>query len=414
MRRLLVGDVGSGKTAVAFAAAAMIARAGGTTLMMVPTETLAEQQARVLAPWGKRLGFGVATLTGSAGAAARAAIRDGAAAGTCRMVIGTQALLGMGAELPRLGLVIVDEQHRFGVAERARLGRPNGQESGRAPHLLAMSATPIPRSLALATHGDLDASFLTERPAGRGAAAATACLEASARAAAYDRLRDEVAAGRQAFVVCAAREEAKRNVSVRTIVSAVGHQARLARALAPARVGLLHGALAPEAKDQALRAFAGGALDVLVATTVVELGIDVPNATVMIVEGADRFGLAQLHQLRGRVGRGAAPGVCFLCPTEGELSAEAKARLELLETTSDGFRLAEADLEQRGFGDLMGTRQAGAGGTTLAEVAELLGVARREAEVLLAGDPTLGRSEHRALGLAVEARARSVFGEEAG
>jgi ATP-dependent DNA helicase RecG len=376
--------------------------------MMVPTEVLAEQQARALAPIAARLGFGVGMLTGSTPAAARAALLADAAAGKLRLLVGTQALLGEDVELPGLGLVIVDEQHRFGVADRARLG----ERSARAPHLLAMSATPIPRSLALALHGDLDASFLDQRPAGRHAPAAFPCLEAGEREAAYARLREEVAAGRQAFVVCAVREEARRP----SAVTAVAHHARLARQLAPSRVGLLHGALRPGAKEAVLRAFAGGALDVLVATTVVELGIDVPNATVMIVEEADRFGLAQLHQLRGRVGRGGNAGVCFLCATEAAPSPEGRARLELVGRTEDGYRLAEADLAQRGFGDLLGTRQAGAAGAldTIEDLASLVSVARTEAEALLLGDPALERPEHLLLARTAAARSTNLFGAEAG
>ena len=221
-----------------------------------------------------------------------------------------------------------------------------------------MSATPIPRSLALALHGDLDASFLSERPGGRPPASAIVCADAAARDAAYARLRDALAAGGQAFVVCPVRQAARRPGAV----TAIAQHARLARALAPARVGLLHGALGAAAKEAALRDFAEGRTDVLVATTVVELGIDVPNATVMIVEEAERLGLAQLHQLRGRVGRGARPGICFLLAADG-LPAEspARRRLELLATLDDGYRLAEADLAERGFGELWGTAQTGEG-----------------------------------------------------
>jgi len=275
-----------------------------------------------------------------------------------------------------------------------------------------MSATPIPRSLALALHGDLDASFLTERPAGRPPAGAVACVGEGERRAAYGRLRDAIGEGRQAFVVCPVREVARRGAAV----TAVAQHARLLRDLRPARVGLLHGSLSADEKERTLRAFAAGELDVLVATTVVELGIDVPNATVMIVEDADRFGVAQLHQLRGRVGRGRWPGLCFMCAGEGALSDEARARLALLAANDDGFALAEADLAQRGAGDLFGTRQAGApseiGG--LAEVAELLAVARREAEAVLAADPTLALPAHAFLGRAAAARSRTLFAEDAG
>jgi ATP-dependent DNA helicase RecG len=276
-----------------------------------------------------------------------------------------------------------------------------------------MSATPIPRSLALALHGDLDASFLTERPGGRAAARAAVCLGAEERRAAYGRLRDAIADGRQAFVVCPVREAARRGDSV----TAVAQHARLLRELAPARVGLLHGALAADDKERTLRAFAAGALDVLVATTVVELGIDVPNATVMIVEQADRFGLAQLHQMRGRVGRGRWPGICFLCAADGDaLTEEARVRLALIARNDDGFALAEADLAQRGAGDLFGTRQAGLSTDLgrLDELGDLIQIARAEAEAVLAVDPRLEAPPHLALARAADARSRTLFGGDAG
>jgi ATP-dependent DNA helicase RecG len=410
MQRMLVGDVGSGKTAVALGAAAMTAAAGGQTLMMAPTEVLAEQHARALEPAAVRLGIEIASLTGATTGAARAALLERAAAGRIALLVGTQALLEAAARLPRLGLAIVDEQHRFGVTVRAALARAR---AAGVPHLLSMSATPIPRSLALALHGDLDASFLTERPGGRAPAAAAVCRGADERRAAYGRLRDAVGDGRQAFVVCPVRENARRRDSV----TAVAQHARLLRELAPARVGLLHGALAADEKERTLRAFAAGALDVLVATTVVELGIDVPNATVMIVEQADRFGVAQLHQMRGRVGRGRWPGICFLCAADGDgLTDEARARLALVAANHDGFALAEADLAQRGAGELYGTRQAGASPDfgPLEEVAELLSIARREAEAVLAADPDLAAAAHRPLARAADARSRTLFAGDAG
>jgi ATP-dependent DNA helicase RecG len=415
MRRLLVGDVGSGKTAVAFGAAALVAAAGAMTLMMVPTEVLAEQQLRALAPLGARLGIGIAGLTGATTAAARAAILADCAGGRVQLLIGTQALLGAASELPRLGLVIVDEQHRFGVTQRGALGLAGGPA---APHLLSMSATPIPRSLALALHGDLDASFLTDRPGGRPPPTAIVCGTDDERRAAYARLCDALAEGSQAFVVCPVRQEARRAGAV----TAVGQHARLRRTLAPARVGLLHGALDAAAKEEALRAFADGRTDVLVATTVVELGIDVPNATVMIVEEADRLGLAQLHQLRGRVGRGARPGICFLFASDGlPEEAPARARLGLCASLDDGFRLAEADLAARGFGDLWGTAQAGQGegdgalgAAGLAEFAELTALGRREAEALLATDPRLADPAHAELARAARTRAETLIAGEAG
>jgi ATP-dependent DNA helicase RecG len=415
MQRLLIGDVGSGKTAVAFAAAALVAEAGGQTLLMAPTEVLAEQHARVLGPLAASLGFRLAVLTSGTTGATRAAAFADVAAGRVALVVGTHAVLDAALVFPDLRLVVVDEQHRFGVAQRAGARRRGAEADAALPHLLVLSATPIPRTLALARHGDLDASVLDERPAGRRAAATTVCRGDVEKSAAYERLRDEIGRGHQAFVVCHVRERARRVGAV----TAIGHFADLRRRLAPARVGLLHGALASVEKERALRAFADGEVDVLVATTVVELGIDVPNATLMIVEDADRFGLAQLHQLRGRVGRGPAPGVCFLCASDDGVIGDGARRLETLAATSDGFRLAEADLEARGFGELFGARQTGAPATGPADLREafaLVELARREAERVLAADPALARPEHAALCRAVRALASrpGLFEGEAG
>ncbi len=312
-------------------------------------------------------------------------------------------------ELTFDSIFFLDDNHGWVAGHSGKLAKT----ADGVPHLLSMSATPIPRSLALALHGDLDCSFLTERPAGRAPAAAAVCIGADERRAAYGRLREAVAEGRQAFVVCPVRESARRDDAV----TAVAQHARLCRELRPARVGLLHGALGGDAKEQTLRAFARGALDVLVATTVVELGIDVANATVMIIEEADRFGVAQLHQLRGRVGRGRWPGICFLCAGGAALSDEARARLALVAGNADGFSLAEADLGQRGAGDLFGTRQAGAPPAELGhieEVAALLPIARREAAALLAADPALAAAEHALLARAVRDRLETLFAGDAG
>jgi ATP-dependent DNA helicase RecG len=412
MQRLLVGDVGSGKTAVAFAAVAIVAAAGGQALLMAPTEVLAEQHARTLGPLAARLGFRLALLTASTPARQRAAIIADAAARRVAFVVGTHAALDAALVFADLRLVVVDEQHRFGVRQRAAARRRDGQAP--LPHLLVLSATPIPRTLALARHGDLDASILDERPGGRAAPTTVVCRGAEEKRAAYDRLRDEIARGHQAYVVCPVRERARRAGSV----TAIGHYAALARRLAPARVGLLHGELAADEKQRALAGFVAGELDVIVATTIVELGLDVPNATLMIVEDADRFGLSQLHQLRGRVGRGAAPGLCLLCESEDASGGEGTRRLDVLAATADGFRLAEADLAARGPGDLFGARQTGAltfGPTSLAEAFELVVQARREAERMFATDPALAEPTH--AGLARAARAlverRALFEGEA-
>jgi ATP-dependent DNA helicase RecG len=415
MRRLLVGDVGSGKTAVAFAAAAAVARAGGQTVLMAPTEVLAEQHARTLAPLAERLGFSLALLTAGAPSRARAAALDAVASGRAALLVGTHAVLDDAVTFADLRLVVVDEQHRFGVAQRARARRGAGGDAPSA-HLLSLSATPIPRSLALARHGDLDASILDERPRGRRPIETSVCRAPDERAAAYARLRDALASGHQAFVVCHARERARRAGTV----TAVARFAELRRELAPARVGLLHGALPSTEKEAVLRAFADGGFDVLVATTVVELGIDVPNAAVMIVEDADRFGVAQLHQLRGRVGRGAAQGRCFLLASDDATSeGDGSARLDAVARNADGFRLAELDLAARGFGDLFGARQTGApaaGPSDLAEAFALVALARQEAEAIFAADPTLSSPAHAAFAHAARAldARRALFDEGEG
>jgi ATP-dependent DNA helicase RecG len=384
--------------------------------MMVPTEVLAEQHARTLRQPAARLGIAMAVLTAATPKRERAALMRACAEGRLGLLIGTQALLDPALRPADLRLVVVDEQHRFGVAQRARLRRTGGAKG--APHLLVLSATPIPRTLALALHGDLDASVLGERPGGRPTPVTKVCADPASTRLAYEAVREAVGRGRQGFVVCPIRERSRRAGAV----TALARYATLRRELAPARVGLLHGALAAEEKEAVLRAFAEGRLDVLVATTVVELGIDVPNATAMIVEEADRFGLAQLHQLRGRVGRGEESGVCFLCATtrgggdegedEGEdVDGDGLGRLKEIAVTGDGFKVAEKDLARRGLGDPFGTRQAGVaaiGGGDVKDLFELVEVARREAEGLLADDPGLERAEHRALGRAARARADAL------
>jgi ATP-dependent DNA helicase RecG len=461
MQRLLVGDVGSGKTVVALAAAVIVARAGGQALFMVPTEVLAEQHLRTLSSLGQPFGLRVALLTAATPRAERETLRRRCGAGQVDLVVGTQALFDLGGDCADLRLVVIDEQHRFGVQQRARLRQSRSiagglepfegsrsddaserrrlcrrssiagglepfegsrSDDGAVPHLLVMSATPIPRSLALTLYGDLDATMLPDRPPGRRPTVTVVCATDDERAAAYRRLTEAVAAGGQGFVVCPAREVSARVGGV----TAVAHHRALVRRLAPARVGLLHGALASADKDAVLRAFNGGRLDILVATTVVELGIDVPSATVMVVEEADRFGLAQLHQLRGRVGRGGQAGLCLLQLSAGAgdggdaaVSAQARERLRLLTESDDGFRIAEADLAMRGHGDLYGARQAGAPAAVFNDMAAtlvLLEMARTEATRLIAVDPALSRPQHAALAAAVAARwnKAAVYGEEAG
>ena len=340
MERLLQGDVGSGKTVVALYVLLRAVEAGSRGALMAPTETLAEQHFLTVEPICAQLGVPVALLTGS--------VKH--EVGTAQIVIGTHALIQEGAGLGELGVAVVDEQHRFGVEQRAAL------TSGRRPHVLHMTATPIPRTLALTVYGDLSVTEIAKPPANRKPIE-TAWVTQERSSAAYQRLRRHLDDGRQAYVVCPLIEESETSVA-----RAAEREAERLRQgeLRGYRVGLLHGRLRPDERRELMGQFKAGELDVLVATTVIEVGVDVPNATIMIVQEADRFGLAQLHQLRGRVGRGAEQSYCLLIsrPRE-ELTDAAQARLEALVRTTDGFELAEVDLELRGEGQLLGTRQSG-------------------------------------------------------
>jgi len=351
MGRLLMGEVGSGKTVVAIHAMLVAIDSGAQAAMMAPTEVLAGQHFATLGELLKGTAVEVALLTGSTPAAERRRLLEGLGRGRIGILVGTHALLEDPVVFARLGLAVVDEEHRFGVRQRAGLDAK--APAGHAAHLLHMSATPIPRTLALTTYGDLDVTTLRELPAGR-APVGTEVVSEAGRADAFRRLREELDRGRQAFVVCPLVEESPL-VEGR---AAAAEAERLATSeLAGYEVGLLHGQMKPAQKEVAMAAFADGRTDVLVATTVIEVGIDVPNATVMVIEGADRFGLSQLHQLRGRIGRGAHGGTCFLFSESS--GARASRRLAALATTTDGFRLAELDLEMRGEGEVAGTRQHG-------------------------------------------------------
>ncbi len=395
MHRLLQGEVGSGKTVVALAALLVAAQGGYQGAFLAPTEVLAEQHELTLRALvaglsvpahGSLLGerpVRVALLTGSTPAADRRRLLAGLDAGELDVVVGTHALLEEGVAFPRLGVVVIDEQHRFGVEQRDVL-RGKGDD----PDVLVMTATPIPRTAAMLIYGDLDKSELRELPAGR-APVVTELVGPSPleRTGVYERLRAEVDAGRQAFVVCPLVEGSERIVAT----AATTEYERLAREeLAELRLGLLHGQLASSDKEAVMTRFRAGELDVLVATTVVEVGVDVPNATVMVIEDADRFGLLQLHQLRGRIGRGVHPSVCFLLadPT----TPEGQARLEAMCDTTDGFELAERDLEIRGAGAVFGERQSGMSDLKLGRLPRDEPVvidARGVAERLLTADPTL-------------------------
>ena len=394
MNRLLQGDVGSGKTLVAAAAIWACIRAGYQAALLAPTEILASQHAenlnRLLSPVGRR----VALLTGGMKAAARrttlAAIRDDEA----DLIVGTHAILSEGVEFARLGLAVVDEQHRFGVRQRGLLA-----EKAANPHLLVMSATPIPRTLGLLMYGDLDISILDELPPGRKPVK-TRCITGKKRADLYGFLDREIDSGRQVYIVCPAIEDAGGS----GLNAVKSYYEDIAKAYLPdRRVGLMHGKLKPKEKAEVMDDFKSGRLDALVSTTVIEVGVDVPNATVMVIENAERYGLSALHQLRGRVGRGAAESWCFL--VSDNASESVQKRLKFLCSTSDGFAVAQYDLETRGPGDFFGSRQHGLPTLQIADLmndTRTLHAVQSEAVALLAEDPLLERPEHALLARQVE------------
>jgi ATP-dependent DNA helicase RecG len=398
MVRLLQGEVGSGKTVVAAMALLAAAAAGGQGALMAPTEILAEQHLRTLTRLYEgaspaleqalghplRLGFLSGALTRSERQRTIAAIADG----ELDLVIGTHAVIQSDVEFPELLLAVVDEQHRFGVNQRIAARR-----KGENPHLLVMTATPIPRTLALTLYGDLDLSLLDELPAGRQPIE-TVLLRPLGRQNAYDDILEQVSEGRQAFVICPLVEGSP---SIEAKAATEEYERLRTGELFRLRLALLHGRMRPSDKDQVMRDFAAGEYDVLVATSVVEVGVDVPNATVMVIEGAERFGLAQLHQFRGRIGRGAHAGTCYL--VAGNESPEAMERLEAVVRSSNGLELAEEDLRLRGPGDYFGVRQSGLPALRIARLTDLDLVQRvREAAAqLLESDPQLQRPEHAAL-----------------
>ncbi len=428
MARLVEGDVGSGKTVVALAAMLAAVASGYQAVLMAPTEVLAEQHYKticallsgepepplhglVTVPF-LALPLRVALLTGSTRARERRDALDAIRHGGAQIIVGTHALIEEAVAFQRLGLAVVDEQHRFGVMQRAALRDKGGHEldgSAISPHLLVMTATPIPRSLALTLYGDLDLSVIDELPPGR-TPIETRWLPPDRRHEAFAHMRAEIEAGRQAFVICPLVEGSD------TVVSraATEEYDRLRFEEFPQwrdRIALLHGRMSPRDKDAIMRRFASGDAVLLVSTAVVEVGIDVPNATIMAIEGADRFGLAQLHQFRGRVGRGQHPSTCYLLADEP--SEEAIERLKIVEGTRNGFELAEADLKLRGPGEYFGTRQSGAASLRMASLldAPLIDATRREAERLLDTDPDLANREHMELRLMVLRLADSVVNE---
>ncbi|MEX2246574.1 MAG: ATP-dependent DNA helicase RecG [Dehalococcoidia bacterium] len=423
MTRLVQGDVGSGKTVIAAAAVLAAVVNGCQGAMMAPTEILAEQHFRTLrqllgadetdgniaearTPFLDRP-LRIALLTGGAKTRDRRAVLEAVERGEIDIACGTHALIQGGVRFRALGVAVVDEQHRFGVMQRAAL-REKGAQAAVAPHMLVMTATPIPRTLALTVYGDLDISVIDELPPGRQPVK-TVWVAPHERADAERFVREQVAQGRQAFVICPLVEESE----ALDVKAATAEYERLRRQVFPdLRLELLHGRMASKAKDEVMRRFRNGEADILVSTAVIEVGIDVPNASVMLIEGAERFGLAQLHQFRGRVGRGAEQSYCLLLSEEP--TEEARKRLELMEETTDGFRLAEADMELRGPGQFFGTKQSGLPGLRVARLTDvkLIELTRNEAARMLDEDPGLTQPEHTALNQRVRRLIGDVVDEE--
>jgi ATP-dependent DNA helicase RecG len=390
MNRLLQGDVGSGKTAVAAVAMAVAIQAGAQAAIMAPTSILAEQHFRTLTQLlqpvlGEGQASGIRLLLGSTTAFEKAEIYAGLQSGTVRAVVGTHALIEDPVEFANLGLVVVDEQHRFGVSQRAAL-----RSKGNNPHLLVMTATPIPRSLSLTIYGDLDLTVLDEMPPGRQPIQ-THLIQGKERERAYAFIRSQASKGRQAFIIFPLVEESEK-IDAKAAVAE--HEPLQSAVFPDLKLGLLHGRLKPDEKDDVMTRFRAGEYHVLVSTSVVEVGVDVPNASVMLIEGANRFGLAQLHQFRGRVGRGEHSSYCVLISDAP--GGHADERLQAMVESQDGFYLAEKDLEIRGPGDFLGTRQSGFAGLRMARLSDLPTIekARREARLIFERDPELQSPEH--------------------
>lgn len=393
MNRLLQGDVGAGKTVVAAAALLLAAKAGYQTALMAPTEILAEQHFNGLQPLLEPLGVQSRLLTGSTPAAEKERIYQELANGQINLAIGTHALIQEKVTFQNLALAIVDEQHRFGVDQRQALREKGPANGERSPHLLTMSATPIPRSLALSLYGDLDLSILDEMPPGRQEIK-TRWIPTRERERAYSFIRKQVAEGRQAYIIYPLVEESDK-IDAKAAVEE--HERLQGKVFPDLRVGLIHGRLSSSEKESVMRQFYEGNLDVLVSTSVIEVGVDVPNSTIMLIDGANRFGLAQLHQFRGRVGRGQHQSYCILVADSD--TPDAEERLGALTQTNDGFALAEKDLAIRGPGEFFGRRQSGLPELRLASLLdmEMLQIAQKEAQTIATEDPDLAKPEHQLL-----------------
>ena len=394
MNRLLQGDVGSGKTMVAFICALLVIGSGAQTALMAPTEILADQHFQGLLPFTQKMGLSIALLTGSTKKKARREIHEGLQNGSIHLLIGTHALLEDVVQFKNLGLAIVDEQHRFGVAQRAKLWQ---KHSDFFPHVLVMTATPIPRTLAMTLYGDLDISIIDELPAGRKPIQTVHRYESN-RLKVFGFIREQIKLGRQVYIVYPLIEESEKLLeqSGKDYKNLMEGFESVCRAFPEFQVSIVHGKMKPEAKDYEMQRFVKGETHIMVATTVIEVGVNVPNASVMIIENAERFGLAQLHQLRGRVGRGAEQSYCILM-SDYKLTKESKLRLETMVRTNNGFEIADVDLKLRGPGDLMGTQQSGVVDLVIADLAKdgkILQAARDAAIRLLDQDPDLSLEEN--------------------
>lgn len=402
MNRLLQGDVGSGKTIVAFICMLLVVGSGAQATLMAPTEILAQQHYANLKKFADAMGISIALLTGSVKKSLRKPIHEALENGSLKILVGTHALLEEGVKFNQLGLAIVDEQHRFGVAQRSKLWQKN---SDFYPHVLVMTATPIPRTLAMTLYGDLEISVIDELPKGRKPIKTSHRFD-SHRLQVNGFLKTQIEAGRQVYVVYPLIEESEK-LDLKHLMD--GYES-ISRAFPDVAISIVHGKMKAEAKDYEMARFVKGETKIMVATTVIEVGVDVPNASVMVIESAERFGLSQLHQLRGRVGRGAEQSYCILM-SGNKLSSDSKVRIHTMVQTNNGFEISETDLKLRGPGDLMGTQQSGALDLLIADLGkdgEILKKAREEAQQILENDPILDKPENRVIRLQIESMKKTA------